>query len=668
MRPLFPERVTQGNVPVAKLTADGTLNDSPELKSYTEVEPEPWVRRLLADVDRVTSHAFAVDSGAESDAAIARGLARVAIARDLLGTVFAADVRAIFGPSAEEASLEAARRFQRSAASAGLAPAFDASLLVLAGEAEQVWSVSATRPVTGGNPTVATSRPDRGGVVGIAMLAESSATGVSLTVASASESCDGALRVVAPRAPEAGEDGLLDPARLPVPLRTQPVSPLVVSQTAEASPLGDAGALSSGLGERLARWDYGFDFSYVPDAWQDEAVLAVSFAGAVPPSIGDTVNQVGGGRHGQDAPATSEPAVEPAPGAAGGLFFAALAQYEAVADGLLSLLIPARPPTALSKQALATFADLVTGVARTWSDFSAESRVALDAVVPAAADPAGSVKLNYRLRAETEIAADGLRMLVAVWLTQPMDVPAGIPVRPTLLVTVAGGEAVRWTVDTSASLPGEVCYRPAEAVIFPRGSSLRVGLTWAAIDLLRWWKADTEATVERNRHLPGCPQGGGVAACFVLRAPMVRFAAPITALVERPEEWLLEGAGPGAALVALLERLLGESLLTPAPFTVSFELTYTYPLAATGEAGPEASLPVVLVVMRPLDSTFGADVDARVGEWISIYTPPKEGASWRMNFTLYPLRPESTESPAPLLRLDRLVLPVSVPTPLTLSS
>ena len=65
MQPLFPERVTHGNVPVARLTADGALSDSVELKSYAEVEPEPWVRRLLTDVDRVASHAFAVGSGAE---------------------------------------------------------------------------------------------------------------------------------------------------------------------------------------------------------------------------------------------------------------------------------------------------------------------------------------------------------------------------------------------------------------------------------------------------------------------------------------------------------------------------------------------------------------------------------------------------------------------------
>ncbi len=96
LRPIFSERVTQHDVPVAGLTADGVLSDRPSRRSYAGVEPTAWARRVLVEVDRVMSSAFGTGPGAVPNSLFARELARVAAARDLLASTLVTQVRPVF--------------------------------------------------------------------------------------------------------------------------------------------------------------------------------------------------------------------------------------------------------------------------------------------------------------------------------------------------------------------------------------------------------------------------------------------------------------------------------------------------------------------------------------------------------------------------------------------
>jgi hypothetical protein len=408
----------------------------------------------------------------------------------------------------------------------------------------------------------------------------------------------------------------LGTARIPIPLRTYPVLPALVEQSADPTvpehpTLTDAG-----------RWTFRVTYAH-EHAAQDEVGLDV------------TVNV--------DTAAGQAAAAKDADPAR------ALARYMAVADPLTDLLAAYGDPTGgeagggaggrvTAPKAAASFAALADEVATAWQHHEWP---------PPKAPAADDAIYRYGIAAVNRPQRDGTELLstVRLRLRQAEAGPAGT--WPEIVCHTEGEPValVRQTPD------GLVCdYDVPESVVVPRTAWLTLTLRWAGLNVAQFQNATASLSVRRNDMLLGRP-GPATDEAFVFQSGTVSAPAPASPFIVRPEPFDI--TAPYADVAEALTATLRELTAATEGVAVTICAWYSYELApaANGADALRTRLPVTLLPRHEADAGTGPLVAGYLDEWLE-EVPAMPGRQWQFSVMVHSGLSDAHDRP--LLVVDQL--------------
>ncbi|MCK1387637.1 LysM peptidoglycan-binding domain-containing protein [Bradyrhizobium sp. 21] len=407
----------------------------------------------------------------------------------------------------------------------------------------------------------------------------------------------------------------LGAADVPIPLRSFPVLPFLLAQTAQP-------VVPTTL-SNAAEWIFETIYSH-QHASQDHVMVTAEFNLTPPARLNAAI-------------------VDPVD------LFTALAQYIQIADqlnGMLAVLDLAEgPPAPATRHAVATFNSVAAKVAELWpirllpvtgtaaangADWTAAAAVTFAAVI--VYPDVGPRRLgSYTL---TRVGGDGdivnfpdvaCRRLDGTWITLAGATPVG----------------------------STRTYTP------PPGSDLlldvwpQLQLSWPGLNTGRVQNARTRVQVVRNLDLLG-PSKPETADAFIQRTAIVTATSIVTPTIARTEPLAMHGANFQAALQAAFDELYPPAT-RPANLTLAIGLYYGYRLT-TAIDGPVSELPVGLMPDQTLSATTAAAVASVLDIWRGKVKPETTGGSWVVSLLQY-----SSFDPGKriLLSIERLTYPLS---------
>lgn len=440
-------------------------------------------------------------------------------------------------------------------------------------------------------------------------------------------------------------DNSLGQPAVPIPLRTYPQTPAILSQT--DTPSVPDGSLPTSYPEnvRAARlWKFGFTFQH-EDAQQDTSYVNVFF---------NRANGTGGisDETGEDY-ATN-----------GVSFFHNLAQCISVLPDmqkdLATLLAPGGDAT-LQQNAVATFADLVANVARYWTYALNTGTVGV---------PAG-VAYQYGMHTTSELGVYNGIPNVPLYHTLIMQADvAGISPSgeyPELYWVDDNGDSHILSKDPQGS---ECIYTYLEAV--PAFTSITHMLEFDRLDVLQYQNALGGAFVRRNEDLAATP----TASEFIFQTPEAVYNQVLTPFLRHDSsiEFPL-GSGLQDALTDLFSMLLdpdnesgGDIYIDTGSDSrkVKVSASYGYQLAVGVSPGDGVEAPQIIsylpIVYRPVVLYSAADLPVNLAATINAWAGERDLATQgkRYVFDVMVFSTLDTELTRPLLELKHLyVVPTS---------
>jgi LysM repeat protein len=681
LAPLYSELVSRAQVPIAPL-ADGRLDPAASVDhAYQGIDVEIWATRFLTDLDRLLgpAAAAAIDAVVSLRHQFARlmsakALLRAAIPADLASVVKVnpaggpADPRAVTDPNLT-AGLAAAREVFGQALGVSLSSGWDTAAIVqydtavdsswishpppaggaaLYGEARALAGPRAG-PLTEGaareqdNPpwrlaaakvslsqaaaflTLPLAVTDRGAQSKIPLdlsyavsdleinrKPEPAAPGytrsdwLTMTSALTGSSLPPALRVSP------------GPAEVPIPLKSFPALPVLVSQEALDDP-----AVPPTL-QTAARWVFRAAYSH-EHAAQDHVEVTADFNLSAP-------------RQGRDAPPQQD-------------LFTALAQYIAVAADLNDLLAGLTDPSrhaesATVAAAVTTFADLALRVAGQWL-VRLPTAMNDEGDLGASGLGDGAVGQSYRFSAVIAYQLGPSRRIASYTLTL-LDSPAG-PGGAWPQVECRGADGSWIPLTGQEPSVSSRTYLPSGGTDLSVTTWPVLALSWPGLNAGAIQNGRVRLQVARNLDLLGSA-GPATAEAFVYRTAVVTAPDIAVPAISQTAPLLMTGATIRDALAAAVD-----ALFPPAgrrdDLRVSMGLFYGFALTD----GPDpliSELPVGLLPDHPLTSETITKVAAALQDWRDAVRPVSAGGMWLLSLTLY-----SSIDPGKrvLVSLDRLV-------------
>ena len=673
LAPLYGEPVSRARVPIAPLV-DGRLDPAGTVEhDYQGIDVELWATRFLTDLDLLLGPAAAaamdavaglrpqfgrlVSAKAVLQAAIPADLASVVKVNPADGPV---DPRAVTDPNLA-AGLEAARGVLGQALGVSLAAGWDIAAIVqydaavtsswishpppagtaaLYGQARSQavaaagdqdnppWRLAAAKVSLSQKASFLTlplTVSDRGAQAKVPLdlsylvsdleinrRPEPAAPGytrsdwLTMTSALSGSSLPPALKVD------------LGPADVPIPLKSFPALPLLISQAADGDP-ADPPTLQT-----AARWTFRVVYSH-EHAAQDNVAVTAEFNLSAPQQTSMAADQ-------QD-------------------LFAVLAQYLAVRDDLNGLLAGltdasrgADPATVAA--AVTTFAELAGLIASRWS-------VRLPGALARAGTGAGA--------GDGDWAPGQSHPFAAVLAYQPGEHRRIVSYTLTRLDSSAGQAAAWPRVECQATDGSWIPLTSAESsgssrtYVPPRGTELtvtgwpRLALSWPDLNAGVIQNARLRLQVARNLDLLG-PAEPATAEAFVYRTAAVTAPEIAAPAISQTAPLMMTGATVQAALQAAFD-----ALFPPAGRRDDLRLTIglCYGFALTDGPDPLISeLPVGLIPDHPLTGQTAGQVAGVLRDWQDAVKPNPRGGMWLVSLAL-----NSSLDPGKrvLVSLDRLV-------------
>lgn len=302
-------------------------------------------------------------------------------------------------------------------------------------------------------------------------------------------------------------------------------------------------------------------------------------------------------------------------------FFAALAQYQAVAPQLWQLLPQLGKAGALPapvRNALASQAALVELVAEQWN------QVGQAGVAPQPPQDQGD--LQFSLSARYRFGSAGRRELDEVFLVQRRG-DARLPGWPQLYCRLPDGEAV--ALLRGAESAAGLTFRVPEAVQVP-ASDLTLTLAWEALALGTIQEASCGLSVWRNVGLgagrPALDQSflawGEPVALQAVAAPCNRWRGAVA----------LTGASLEAAVIQALREIFPPAQRHP-DLRLSVSLGYSYEIVP-GEPEP-VELPVAVLPDSEIDDAIVKALAENAAAWLKAVEPRLVGATWLLDIGVY---------------------------------
>ncbi len=664
LRPPYAALQSRVGVGVEPVEDDGTLGD-PVPTDFQGADVEVWARRFLTDLDLFLSapYASAIRTFAAAD------LDRLVKARWALSRAVAAGlapVLAVAGDTRVEAGREAAVADFTRLCGAGLSAAYDVSTVLQyeasvsagaavgqarlsgaaqrppAGDATAAWSLGGARTALDRTSSfvgfpLSLPEPEHAALVETGPLEyvyDAIEFGIAAVAAAEGYELADWVSFVRPLADTyrpVGVAGALGPANVPIPLRTHPLVPVVIGQTAEPTyPAADKPGL-----DKLALWTYGIAWSH-EHAAQDEVLMTVTF------NIDRRLLL----------------------GADGGADLAAdLFRYAADADRLRELMAwYVEPPPNASAASVAavraniagSVATLGAAVASSWEAHWAAAEVEAEPGPPRAG--VGGQPYSFRLKAVPYTPMPGGEALLeALEATIDGDGGPGPTGKWPLAECLVDD---KWIVLAPSQEPPPdartVQYEPPPGARIPIGDRQTFRLGWDKLNVARIENAQATLAVHRNEHLvAGVPTN----AAFVMGTAEIRAADVAVPLLEWSRELPLAGGDLATALEAALTSLFGGASDRPLTTALDYGFKLVPADAEEPDAGLTTFLPVALYPSRPLDpAEIATALAAAAEEWEKNRHPESAGGEWAVSLTLSSILERSSR---PLLVLEHLLVPLA---------
>ena len=414
-------------------------------------------------------------------------------------------------------------------------------------------------------------------------------------------------------------DIVLGPATVPIPLRSFPALPLILVQQG----LADL-TLPVTLATAPA-WAFQLVYSH-EHAAQDQVLVTVEFNLAPTPTLA--------ARTQADAD-----------------LFTALAQYVNVADKLNGLLAalgdPAGgAPSLVTRNAVATFADLADRISGLWTTRLPESTAASPSEpewIPAQASVFAAA-ITYESSSSRKLATYTLTL-------QPAAIGAVIAWPDVACLTPDGV----WIALIGQEPAGDSrAYAPPAGVELPLDAWPRLQLTWPGLNCGATQNARARLQVLRNWDLLGS-EGPATNPRFLHRTSTVTAAAIVTPSIARVEPIALAGASVETALSDAFESLF-PAANRPDGLRLAIGLSYGFALAGAGEDVLLSELAVALMPDQILTGATPGAIANVLDAWMASVAPNPAGGRWILS-----LSQSSTIDPGKpvLMSLGRLVYAIA---------
>ncbi len=434
---------------------------------------------------------------------------------------------------------------------------------------------------------------------------------------------------------------------IPVPLRSYPVPPSMVSQVAVPKP--DLHTTNQELLlEELMMWDYDFTYDQV-EASQDLIDVQVQYN--MNPAL--------------DYSNTSHFKYDETHKA----LFQNLAEFVNAYPGIqqdfvdkLSKITPRSEATEIeaAKVALSAFAEIVAAVAESWADWVQPTRILEDV--------GGSQKLtyHYKVKEEPANASKDAPLQIVVEDYNNTNLPAIDPA----IIMIDGYEE---HVDTNGAYTYTNKVTGDPLLYKDRGSIRQRTVRIPNLDVLTFQNAWAAVAVVRNEGLvgdnPTMPE-------FIYQTPMVRFANILFPFIDTTQEVDVtqfhddpQLPAPLAQLISIMFEHIFQTIIhtnmAPITMVIKLDCNYSYGLRSAADAN-EIKVPIFITpptdfhLTADLDYTVATSFSARVASalkhWYDNNNPSDiKGKFW---FDLSVFSNINDNSKVPLFRIEDMYLPI----------
>ena len=401
-------------------------------------------------------------------------------------------------------------------------------------------------------------------------------------------------------------------ANIPIPLRSYPSLPKLVNQSGKATWEGATPNLST-----AAEWTYGLSYAHTHAA-QDEIEITAQF----------NINQVGSPNFLEDTIDMVSP----------------LAQYIEVADELWNMLAFYTGDTSVSAtnaaNACATFAQLITSIADTWSNYWS-TPVSSTQALKLTTSPL-SQEYNFSARFAYDDGGDNIESYT---LISKQSHPGPSNEWPSVVYISPTGTS---TDLIQGSVQGQECtYTVRAGTTLPAEAWAEITLSWADLNLASVQNAKSSLSVKRNTLLlgEGMPNTN---AAFEFSSSTVEAPNIIHPFNQYSQPLILSGTSLNNAIDNALTSLFGSD---KDGRTVTIGMFYGYALVK-GIDELTTYLPVGLYPNHTISSSTGSTIETALNNWNSSNLPSSTNAEWSLSLVLYS---DLTSNIVPLLELNKLV-------------
>ena len=427
----------------------------------------------------------------------------------------------------------------------------------------------------------------------------------------------------------ADSDGdILEPAQIPIPLRTYPVPPSLVFQRAELDPDSRGDSLAN-----VRQWQYLYTYEHL-DVAQDTLESDVQYNLSAPPPLPNQLGSV------DDSSAET--------------LFDALVRFDHHYPALAKVLADLPADLASNREvteSVASFASLVKEVAARWSSWQ---------LVTGRIDPQGvDYEINEKeltdgpaTKEVTIVAPTSVATLPQVQLPQfrelpnspePFPAPAGFYGQRYLFADKTRAEAKRDPVFGESSIPDRTLIIQDRDIIAHQSA-------WSGIWLARNRQLMADPTVRTN-------------PAFVFQTPQVRFSNPVTPLLVNSRPWNIAELHPDGRYQALerhLDRLFATVLPARAalPYGLRLDCRYSFAVAAVAGETLFSAVPVLLTPRLEIkidEKVSGAMVGAiatEIERWRRANAPVEDEGRYQFALQLFSGIGKNTT--LPMLKIERL--------------
>jgi hypothetical protein len=414
----------------------------------------------------------------------------------------------------------------------------------------------------------------------------------------------------------------LGPTDVPIPLKTFPALPLIVSQTGVGDPTLPPTLATASL------WTFGVVYSH-EHAAQDHVLITAELNLIPPPqSLAAAVSQD---------------------------LFTSLAQYVAVSDelnGLLAGLTDSLRDIEPSRLAAAvtTFADLASLVAGNWTERHPSS----------APDPQSGDDWNasesHPFSAVVAYQQGSSRWMQSYTLTRLAGAKGPALAWPKVECQAADGEWIALTAGDSTE--NSRTYLPPGGKELLLSAWPRLALSWPGLNVGATQNGRVKLAVIRNPDLLG-PSGPATAKAFIYRTATVTATNIVTPAISRTDPLSMNGASMEIALQAAFDALF-PPVRRRSDLKLTLGLFYGYTLVEAGLGSLVSELAVGLIPDQTLNAGTATLVADALKDWQDQVNPNPTGGLWVLSLMLY-----SSLDPGKrvLLSIDRLtysIAPVAI--------